>query len=260
MTHDKNHPRPCKNHSVTFIQPFPLYTGRVYASSLLLCNKHIDKYPTHIIGAINLPATDHFMLDTYTSDDPQPTTLGISVGCADGTTMQATATDVLSIPELPGAARGCHKFQEISLPLISVPKLYQAGYNVHFSKDKVNVTTSHGKHLLTGMMDKTRNLYLLPIPSQSPLGPATVPTPPHTAANAYTIRPTTTLLQYLHATAGFPPLSTFKDGIARNAYITWLGLTVALVDALLQESPYTALGHLHKLKQGIHQTTHTSPK
>jgi hypothetical protein len=34
----------------------------------------------------------------------------------------------------------------------------------------------------------------------------------------------------------------------------WPGLTVARVDTLLQEAPYTALGHLHKIKQGIRST------
>ena len=174
------------------------------------------------------------------------------MGCANGSEMQATATDELSIPQLPLAARGCHKFKEISLPLISLPKLCQAGCRVNFSTNKVDVTTNCGKHLLTGVMDPTRNLYLFPIPTrdQVPKQSNTI----HTAANAYTIQPMGTLLHYHHATAGFPQLTTFKDAIARNAFLTWPGLKVAHVDALLQESPYTALGHLHKIKQGIQST------
>ena len=84
-------------------------------------------------------------------------------------------------------------------------------------------------------MDPTRNLYLFPIPDQSQ--DTTDPRAAHMAANAYTICPISTLIQYHHATAGFPPLSTFKDAISPNAYISWPGLTVARVDALLQETP-----------------------
>jgi len=36
--------------------------------------------------------------------------------------------------------------------------------------------------------------------------------------------------------------------------MTWPGLTVPRVEAHLQESPYTVLGHLHKIKQGIRST------
>jgi len=99
--------------------------------------------------------------------------------------IQATATNKLALPQLPLAARGCHKFKEISLPLISVPKLCQAGCHVNFSTDKVDVTTKHGKHKMTGVMDPTRNLYLFPIPTrdQGPKRPNTI----HTVANAYTI-------------------------------------------------------------------------
>ena len=113
----QTHPR--KKHKVTFQYPFPVYNGKAYTTSLLLCNKHIDKFPRHIIGAIDSAATDHFMPDTYTDDAPRPTQNGIVVGCANGSNIQATATDVLAIPELPEGARGCHKFKDIHLSLIS---------------------------------------------------------------------------------------------------------------------------------------------
>ena len=90
-------------------------TGKAYATSLLLCNKHIDKYPReHLIGAIDSAATDYFMPDMYTGDAYQPTHKGIKVYCANGTQMQATATDMLAIPQLPIAAHGCHKFKDIT--------------------------------------------------------------------------------------------------------------------------------------------------
>jgi len=118
--------------------------------------------------------------------------------------MQATATGVVAIPQLPKTARGCHKFKDIHLPLISVPKLCQAGCNVNFSKSKVDVTSHSGEYLITGVMDPTRNLYVFPIPDHASETQAIVPSM-HTAANAYVIETTKAFLQYLHATAGFRP-------------------------------------------------------
>ena len=149
MIHDKNHTRP-STHKVTFTSPLPVYKGKAYASSLRLCNTHVDRYPKHIVGAIDSAAIDHFMPATYIGDNHHPTKHGIRVGCANGSEMQATATDILSLPQLPIAARGCHKFNEISLPLISVPKLCQAGCQVNFGTNKVDITTSNETHLMTG--------------------------------------------------------------------------------------------------------------
>eukprot|EP00532_Pseudo-nitzschia_australis_P000442 CAMPEP_0168189478 /NCGR_PEP_ID=MMETSP0139_2-20121125/16376_1 /TAXON_ID=44445 /ORGANISM="Pseudo-nitzschia australis, Strain 10249 10 AB" /LENGTH=177 /DNA_ID=CAMNT_0008112333 /DNA_START=527 /DNA_END=1056 /DNA_ORIENTATION=- len=168
--------------------------------------------------------------------------------------MQATARDILAIPELPESARGCHKFKDIHLPLISVPKLCRAGCKVQFSKTKVDVTSQSRQHLITGILDPMRNLYMFPIPDCTPV-PAAMPGPQaHTAHNAYAIKSTRTLLQYLHATANFSPLSTFKDAINKGAYTTWPGLTVDRDDTFLQEVPQTTMGHMHKLRQGIRLT------
>ena len=136
------------------------------------------------------------MPDTYTGDAPRTGTNGIKVGCANGSQMQATWTDVLAIPQLPWEARKCHKFKKISLPLIYVPKLCQAGCRVNFSRDKVDVTLMDGNHVLTGIMDPMSNLYLFPIPTRSNTH-RPLPTG-HTVANAYSIR----LMATLSMTAG----------------------------------------------------------
>lgn len=78
-----------------------------------------------------------------------------------------------------------------------------------------------------------------------------------TAGNAYTIQPMRELMHYLHATAKFPPLTTFKDAIAQDTYHTWPGLNQQHVTAFMRPSPYTAMGHLHMIRQGIRSTKHT---
>ena len=118
--------------------------------------------------------------------------------------MRVTATNTLDLPQLSVDAQGCHKFKDISFPLISVPKLCWAGCKVDFNQNTVTITDNWGTELITGERDPTRNLYyMIKVPSQTPT--TAVPTPHPTAAGAYTLRPTKDLIQYLHATAGFPP-------------------------------------------------------
>ena len=62
------------------------------------------------------------------------------------------------------------------------------------------------------------------------------------------------VMQYLHATAGFPPLKTFIAAIERNAYLTWPGPNKYNATKLLEPSPYTAMVHLHMIRQGIRST------
>lgn len=120
-----------------------------------MCNRLIHQYPHPILGVVNLAATDHSLPDSHVGTNHQPITNGIVVGCANGSRMmQATATDTLAIPELPIKAWYCHKFKDIlHLPLISVPKLCQAGCQVEFQTDKVNISDVNGQHLLTGTHD-----------------------------------------------------------------------------------------------------------
>ena len=86
MIHDKTHPRP-STRKVTFASPLPVYKGKAYTSSLRLCNTHVNRYPNHIIGAIDSAATDHFMPTAYIGDNHRPNTHGIQVGCANGSKM-----------------------------------------------------------------------------------------------------------------------------------------------------------------------------
>eukprot|EP00536_Pseudo-nitzschia_multiseries_P013056 jgi/Psemu1/33974/gm1.33974_g len=90
-------------------------------------------------GALDSAATDHFVPTTYQGGAHQDTPGALTVGCANGSKMLSMATDLLDLPRLPPAARGCHKFAEVELPLVSVPKLCSSRCHVEFSKDNVTV-------------------------------------------------------------------------------------------------------------------------
>ena len=70
-------------------------------------------------GALDFAATAHFLPLTYRGTDHQNMTAGIRVGCANGIVMHAVATDKLSLEALPDRACDCHKFTDITLPLVS---------------------------------------------------------------------------------------------------------------------------------------------
>ena len=91
-------------------------------------------------GALDSGTTDHSVPTHYHGTNHQDTTNGVTVGCADGSTMQATATDCLDLSNLPREARTCHKFNKVHLPLVSVPKLCAHGCTVHFGPATMHVT------------------------------------------------------------------------------------------------------------------------
>lgn len=177
------------------------------------------------------------MPTTYHGTNHTPVRRGIRVGCANGSYMRAVATDTLGLPQLPRQARSCHKFNDISIPLISVPKLCEAGCTVDFQQDTVTINDKQGTTLVTGRRYPYRNLYMIDIPSGTP-----TPLLANTmtmASNAYTIRPMKKVMQYLHATAGFPPLKTFIAAIERNAYLSWPRLNKYNATKLLERENET---------------------
>eukprot|EP00536_Pseudo-nitzschia_multiseries_P015490 jgi/Psemu1/42781/gm1.42781_g len=119
-------------------------------------------------GALHSAATDHFVPSTYQGGAHQDTLGALTVGCANGSTMLSTATYLLDLPRLPLEARRCHKFDEVELPLVLVPKLCSNGCHVEFSNDDVAVISPTQQIILTGQRDPLRNLYMVPLHQPAP--------------------------------------------------------------------------------------------
>eukprot|EP00532_Pseudo-nitzschia_australis_P017454 CAMPEP_0168248694 /NCGR_PEP_ID=MMETSP0141_2-20121125/1593_1 /TAXON_ID=44445 /ORGANISM="Pseudo-nitzschia australis, Strain 10249 10 AB" /LENGTH=127 /DNA_ID=CAMNT_0008184615 /DNA_START=96 /DNA_END=479 /DNA_ORIENTATION=- len=117
----------------------------------------LDRFPHTLQGAIDSGATGHFMPATYRDSAHTPVQQGIKVGYANGSYMRAVATDSLAIPQLPPQARTCHKFNDISIPLISLPKFCEAGRTVAFQQNQVTINDKQGTTLITGHRDPYRN-------------------------------------------------------------------------------------------------------
>ena len=164
-----------------------------------VCNNLIERYPRECInkdtkqdqhngpqyGSLGSDTTGHFVPTLYHGTNHQETTDGVTVGCANGSTMQATETDCLNLRDLPREARPCHKFDEVHLPFVSVPKLCAHGCIVHFGPTTAHVT-KNGQVILSGTKDPACNLYMVPLHDtmkSHPHRPSIVPQA--TAANAY---------------------------------------------------------------------------
>ena len=168
--------------------------------------------------------------------------------------MESLAADIIHFDKLPLAAKKCHKFREIWLPLLSVPQLCKANLTVTFKGETVEVSDSDGNILITGFLDPIKGLFMVPIDDrtdrttdqrvkhQEPtmfaslvpgtaqhsmkidygdvVEPILLTAEEHTAANAYRITNIPALISYLHACAGFPVIATWIHAINKGWYST----------------------------------------
>ena len=127
---------------------------------------------------------------------------------------------------LPQEARTCHKFDDMHLPLVPVPKLCAHGCTVYFGPATVNVT-KNGRVILTGTKAPGRNLYMVPLHDSITTPQTGPPTNTHaTAGSAYDLTSTMQHLTFLHASAGYPTRTTFLSAIRRNFFLGWPHLTI----------------------------------
>ena len=204
----------CPRKTVTFVDPLPVYKRHTFSTSLQLCNRHIDWYPREVFSPVDLAAIDHFMTALYTRTDPQPTARGMIVGCTNRSYMQATAIDTLDLLQLLAKARGCHKFKDINLPLISVPKLCRARCKVNFHQNTVTITDNLSTELIMGEWDPTHNLYMIKVPAK----PQLKQSQPHNQLQRAPI---------LYA----PPRTSSITSTPQQGFSPWSHLPVPLIEA-----------------------------
>jgi len=74
------------------------------------------------------------------------------------------------------------------------------------------------------------------------------------ANNAYRIETKKDLIEFYHKAAGHPVKKTWIAAIERGAYASWQGLTVKLVQQILDKQEATIMGHMHARKSGVQST------
>jgi hypothetical protein len=219
--------------------------------------------PTPVEAHPDTAAIDHFLPVGYKGKLlPNEE---IEVICANGASMHSVETQELDIPSLPAKAKKAHTFKEMDKALLSGPELVDADCNVNFNKTNVVVINNKTKQvILEGRRDPAIRLWLIPI-LQKKLQvqnkfkfeiPPTAVT--HAANSAYHQKTIPKLIQFLHVTAGSPPVKTWCKAIDNNFFSSWPGLTSQAVRKHLPKSEATTMGHLHNMiRKGIRSTKPT---
>ena len=71
--------------------------------------------------AVDSGASSNFYCSDYIGEKYNTTAAPIRVGCANKEVMNSLATDIIKFNNLPIAAKKCHKFKKIWLPLLFIP-------------------------------------------------------------------------------------------------------------------------------------------
>ncbi|OEU20461.1 hypothetical protein FRACYDRAFT_181335 [Fragilariopsis cylindrus CCMP1102] len=217
------------------------------SAALKVCNVLIDRYPV-TRGAIDSGATDHFLPTTYHRDNHQATSNGMKVKCANNSIMTSTSTDVLSLAKLPPLARTCHKFDDVSTPLLSVEKLCDNDLHVLFSQNKVTVTDK--APILTGTTAHTlpRVNALQRVNQINPIGNTAGMA---TAASAYEVQTVAALTNFFHMTLGSPSIPEWINCINNNWFKSWPGLSADRVRKHCTKKEQTTLGNQKMIKKNV---------
>jgi hypothetical protein len=248
---------------VTFTSTLIAGPAPRHRAALRVCNSLIDRYP-HRSGALDSGATDHFLPTSYRGDDHRPTNDGIQVKCANDAIITASATDTLSLSKLPLLARGCHKFDDVGTPLISVGTLCDNDLFVLFTSDEVIVTDRSGDTVMKG--HRTDGLYHVPI-HDSATATTThtlprvncnrkpVPSPctagMATAASAYEVQTVVALINFFHMSLGSPSIPEWINCINKNWFKTWPGLNADRVRKHCDKKEQTTLGNQKMIKKNV---------
>ena len=152
----------------------------------------------------------------------------------------STESGHLPIPHISPTSTKAHILPGLkSASLISLGQLCNNDCIIHLTKKTLHVF-KHKKLILTGYRNLNDGLWDVPLPQPSPLPSS--PTPPHQINNNQTPKPSSQanviinksttkqdLAKYFHACCFSPCPSTFIKAIKKGHFITWPGLTDALI-------------------------------
>ena len=108
-------------------------------------------------AVIDSGASSHFYPIKYKGEQHDPTAAPICVGCANKAVMVSLAEDIIYFNKRLLAAKKCHKFNKIWLPLLSMPQLCKNKLTVKFKGETVEVSDSDGNVLIKGFLDPVKD-------------------------------------------------------------------------------------------------------
>ncbi|KAL7475096.1 LOW QUALITY PROTEIN: hypothetical protein ACHAW6_006934 [Cyclotella cf. meneghiniana] len=190
---------------------------------------------------------------------------------ANGATIQATAQAELPFP-LTKQARVAEVLPDLKFnSLVSVGKLADSGYTTIFSPyDKgVSVYPSegvdiieHGRALIKGWRDDSSGLWRVGAEvddhqnfmSDAPCEEFAEVMVKDFAGSVYDLPSTEAVIQYHHASLGFPTKSTLLKAVWHGSLVTFPGLNVLAINRYFPDSDETQKGHMRQHRQNVRST------
>ena len=185
---------------------------------------------------------------------------GTTVSTATGQHTSSSATALLPLPGLPPAARQGHVMPGFTNNLVSIGKLCDADCSAYFNKTTVTIFNADNTPILTGYRETAgARLWRFTLTGTPPPPLAATITqvhPPTTEAakRAYDLPSTPALIEFLHATAGYPVKSTWLAAIKAGNYTSWPGLTYELAAKYCPDPDCVYKGHMSQTRQHVRST------
>ena len=180
-----------------------------------------------------------------------------------GGKMFTTNTLELLLTKLPSAAREAHEAPAITNNLISVSVLCDAGCEVFFHMHGCEITFN-GETIVRGWRDLTTNMWrisLVPdktnniIPADDSSESSSDHKMPAFFANSiYECENTKQLVQFYHATMGFPTTSTWCKAIDAGYFQGWPDLMSQRMQKFIKVANETEMGHMDQQQAGTRST------
>ena len=165
----------------------------------------------------------------------------------DGHYINSTGTTSIDWPDLPPTARTAHVLSSSILTPLSPSVSYATTTALpRLTKNQSRYTDTTNKSSTAFAYQTASGAY----PSIPPRNKRTPCSLEQTQRD---------LIQWLHAAAFSPSISTFLEAVERNFFVTWPNLTPKVIHRYLKPSVATVKGHLNQQQQRHRKLLHVTP-
>jgi hypothetical protein len=225
--------------------------------------KNLSNYVTSIAHSktsiIDSGCSTHYLKRGALCVNKQKSHIPIKVSLPNGATLLSSATADLLNANFNHRARSAHIIHGLAKhSLLSCGQICDAGYKVLFNQGDAIVIDGqvqvNGDIVMTGKRDHTTGLWTVPLDETAEMERDKKKGVANEINNVYEISKVHATIQYLHAAAGSPVLSTFVKAIEAGNFATWPTLTAQHVKKYLGKSEATVKGHLNQTRKNVRST------
>lgn len=199
--------------------------------------------------------TGHFLQIDSPCLNKTPTSNGLRVLLPDGSTIQATHTALLDMPNLPIAARQAHIFPQLKHnALISISQFCDHGCTALFTSTDVQILVN-STTIIRGSRQPTTGLWTIDLDNQPKSPTSNERILGHAANSVYKMETKSDLVAYLHQCCYSPTTSGWLKAIKSGFFTTWPGLDETIVQKHLPKSAATIKGHQRQQFKNLRSTS-----